>query len=667
MRRLCILALLTLRLAAQQPVAPTPETVGNPVRGEDHGGYNVVQSWELGYRFSEVGGNKGEYRSDVNYGNGVRLLGSSLTVNSKNGHGHYFDELILTTQGLGNDPYESAILRVQKNKIYHYDMMWRQNDYFNPGLVVANGDHLFNTTYRWQNHDLTIFPQGKYRLYLGYNRTTQGGPALSSQQFFDSRGDVVPVFSPIKQEFNAYKLGGEVEFYNWHLNVLRRWEFYKQDTPFFINGTTSAGTPGSLTTLTSFNKVQPYHGSTPGWLVNLQTQRRWFAFNGRFTYANGNRNFIQNELALGMDRFGANQNRQVIVAGDASRPVITGDASVSIFPTSKLTIVNNSSISNIRISGNNMFEQIDFGTLSAQTLNFQYLAIRLFTNSTDARYQFSRKFSAYAGYNYSDRLINSTFGVTDPGTPFNDFVYKQTNNLHAAVLGFNWNPVAPLRVHAEGEIGRNNNPFTIVSERNYHAVSARVQYRLKNTQLSTDFRENYNNNSVTLTSYSSHARTYSANGSWSPRTWVSLDASYSHLHLDTLGGLAFFAGAPRAQLVTGQYSLYVSNIHAGTLMARFALNKRADLFVGYSINRDVGDGRSSNVGPSDPVAALLYSVQTFPLTFQSPSARISVRLLEKVRLNFGYQYYGYKEQFGLFGINDNYRANTGYTSVLWSF
>ncbi|MCU1259506.1 MAG: hypothetical protein JWO80_2391, partial [Bryobacterales bacterium] len=383
MRRFSTLALLTLRLAAQQPVAPTPETVGNPVRGEDHGGYNVVQSWELGYRFSEVGGNKGEYRSDVNYGNGIRLLGSSLTVNSKNGHGHYFDELILTTQGLGNDPYESAILRVQKNKIYHYDMMWRQNDYFNPGLVVANGYHLFNTTYRWQNHDLTIFPQGKYRVYLGYNRTTQGGPALSSQQFFDSRGDVVPVFSPIKQEFNAYKLGGEVEFHNWHLNVLRRWEFYKQDTPFFINGTTSAGTPGSLTTLTNFNKVQPYHGSTPGWLVNLQTQRRWFAFNGRFTYANGNRNFIQNELALGMDRFGTNQNRQVIVTGDASRPVITGDAALSIFATSKLTIVNNSSISNIRISGNNMFEQIDFATLSAQTLNFQYLAIRLFTNSTD--------------------------------------------------------------------------------------------------------------------------------------------------------------------------------------------------------------------------------------------------------------------------------------------
>jgi hypothetical protein len=41
-----------------------------------------------------------------NYGNGLRLLGSSLSVNSKEGHGGYFDELLLNTQGLGNDPYQ---------------------------------------------------------------------------------------------------------------------------------------------------------------------------------------------------------------------------------------------------------------------------------------------------------------------------------------------------------------------------------------------------------------------------------------------------------------------------------------------------------------------------------------------------------------------------------
>src|SRR5690242_16854765 len=94
---------------AQQVVAPTPETVGSP-RGENLGDYNLVDSFETGYRFAEIGGNRGKYRSDENYRNGVRLLGSSFSVNSKDGHGGLFDEIILTTLGLGGDPYESASL-----------------------------------------------------------------------------------------------------------------------------------------------------------------------------------------------------------------------------------------------------------------------------------------------------------------------------------------------------------------------------------------------------------------------------------------------------------------------------------------------------------------------------------------------------------------------------
>src|SRR5947207_2763483 len=86
---------------AQQVVAPTPETVGSP-RGEDISGYNVVHSFEAGYRFADIDGNRGKYRSDENYRNGLRLFGSSLSVNSKDGHGGFFDEIILNTQGLAN-------------------------------------------------------------------------------------------------------------------------------------------------------------------------------------------------------------------------------------------------------------------------------------------------------------------------------------------------------------------------------------------------------------------------------------------------------------------------------------------------------------------------------------------------------------------------------------
>src|ERR1035441_3697683 len=63
---------------AQQVVAPTTEMLGTR-RGEDHGSYNITNSFETGYRFSLVGGDLGEYRSDVTYSNGLRLLGSSVS------------------------------------------------------------------------------------------------------------------------------------------------------------------------------------------------------------------------------------------------------------------------------------------------------------------------------------------------------------------------------------------------------------------------------------------------------------------------------------------------------------------------------------------------------------------------------------------------------------
>src|SRR5437773_4043995 len=134
---------------AQQVVAPTPETVGS-ARGENRGGYNITNSFETGYRFAEVSGNRGKYRSDENFGNGIRLLGSIFSINSKEGHGGLFDEILLNTQGLGNDPYESASLRIQKNKVYRYDMLWRLDDYYNPGLTISEGRHFRDTGRRMQ-------------------------------------------------------------------------------------------------------------------------------------------------------------------------------------------------------------------------------------------------------------------------------------------------------------------------------------------------------------------------------------------------------------------------------------------------------------------------------------------------------------------------------------
>lgn len=71
MKRITLFTLCSLALA-QPPVAPTNEQVG-PLRGENTSEYNVINSFELGYRWATIGGDGGMYNSTVNYGDGIRL------------------------------------------------------------------------------------------------------------------------------------------------------------------------------------------------------------------------------------------------------------------------------------------------------------------------------------------------------------------------------------------------------------------------------------------------------------------------------------------------------------------------------------------------------------------------------------------------------------------
>jgi hypothetical protein len=648
--------------AGQQVIAPTREPVG-PARGDNVGNYNIDNSFETGYRFVTVGGNEAKYRSDENFGNGIRLLGSYLNVNSKEGHGLLFDHLVLTTQGLGGDPYESALLNIEKNRLYQYNFSWRRNNYFNPGLTTgnANGQHLLDTTYDLQDQDLELFPRSKVKFFFGFTNSSQSGAGLSTIALFQPHGDLFPLFTNVKRSQNEYRLGNELDFFGLKLNWMRGWQDFKEDTGVEFNGLSLGDQPASGTALNGFLRAEPYHGTSPFWRVALFGEKRFFSVNGRFTYTSGRRAFVLDESALGTMQVGAAANRQILTFGNGQRPVATGNLTLSVFPSSKITVVNQTSLYNVRTEGENVFTQFDNATQSAQALNFQYLGIRTVANDTDVNVETWRWLSLRFGYEYSNRLINSTQQFSSAGTTF-AAPFTQTNELNAGRFGFRLRPLKPLTISVDAEVGSANRPFAPKSDANYHVIEGRVQYKLRNLQLSASTNADYNVNSVSLSAYSSHARTYSAAATWTPVRWLALDASYSKLHLDTVGGIAYFANA---QLITGDRSYYISNIHSGNLGVRVPLLRRADLYFGYSQVQDTGDGRSNPLGGTlNVILPAFRAAQTFPLRFESPLARLSVRVHERVRWNLGYQYYGYREDFY---FQENYRAHTGYTSLLWSF
>lgn len=652
MRRAALILVAALAAVvgrAQEPLTPTPEQAGT-AKGDNTGDYNVVDSVETGYRFATVGGSIDNYRANVNYGDGIRLFSGFLSVNSKDGHGALFDQITLSASGLGNDPYESANLRIQKNGLYDYDMDWRLNDYFDPGLVTggAAGANLMDTRYTLQNHDLTLFPQSNVKFFLGYTRSFQDGSGFLGVSAPAVSGLSLPLEGNIRREQDDYRIGNEFKIFGFRVNWLRGWEDFKEDSPYALSPAAGAAA-GAL-----YNQTGPYHGTSPYWQVAIFNDGKLYSLSGRFTYTSGQRAFAVDDSAFGLGRFGL-ASVETVTQGNAQRPVATGSFNASFFPTKKITVTNTTSVYNIRTEGYSTFLQVSPSQPGGTYTSFQYLGIRLVDNETDVNYQVRNWIAFYAGYHFTDRTIASVLAATLPA-------YSQDNQLNAGVAGARLRFQNGLTVTLDGEVGRANRPFTPQSDANYHTLGGQAMYRHKSLSLNVASRADYNFNTTSLTAYSMHSRVYSAGGGWTPKAWLSFDATYSKNHLDALGGIAYFVGS-FTPLV--QQSLFISNLNTLTLDARFALTKRVDLFIIYSRVQDTGDGRSSpTAGTASAMLPALLAAETFPVSYQAPSARLSIRLNKRLRWNAGYEYYAYQDKFYLY---NNYRASTGYSSLSWSF
>jgi hypothetical protein len=216
-RYFIVLALLVSSLAMGQSKAVQEEDNDNDSdpRGRIWGNYTVQQSIELGGRITENSGNQQMYDTLVNLQSGPRLLGQELSMRSMNHNGSLFDNLYLSSFGLGGDPNDMVRLRIEKNKWYNFVGLYRRDqNYFdynlfanpmtlNPGnlncssatvactsgLSVSqlqssyffiNSPHFQDTTRNMGDFNLTLFPQSAIRVRLGFSRNDNKGTVDSS-------------------------------------------------------------------------------------------------------------------------------------------------------------------------------------------------------------------------------------------------------------------------------------------------------------------------------------------------------------------------------------------------------------------------------------------------------------------------------------------------------
>jgi hypothetical protein len=255
-------------------------------KGINSGGYNIHQNIDFGYRHSDISGNINTYDTFENLGSGVRLFDYSFSMRSLDHHGLLFDTLTFSNFGYGGDPNDVTRLRIEKNKWYDFRLLFRRDKNFwdynllanplnpaslnppgslttgcfvgpptsafpqgspaycsSPAVPQNNSLHDLDLVRRMQDYDLTLLPQSKVSVRLGYSRNRNEGPGL-----YTTNGTSVSAFQESNSDTtNAYRAGIDVRILpRTTLSFDEFLTYYKQDNVISDNPAVNPGNFGFI-------------------------------------------------------------------------------------------------------------------------------------------------------------------------------------------------------------------------------------------------------------------------------------------------------------------------------------------------------------------------------------------------------------------------------------
>jgi hypothetical protein len=548
----------------------TPSAGGTDSEGREFGDYRVQQSVEFGYRFSEINGNPDVYNTFLNQHDGPRLLEQSLSVRSINGTGALFDDLSVNSFGWGGDPENVARARVSKNLWYDFSFLFRRDQNFfeynlfanplnpptsNPNIPVIRSPHEFQTRRRMYDFDLTLLPQSKFTIRLGYSRNRSEGPNFST----DHEGTESLLNQAWNLTSNDYHIGFDIKVLpNTTISYDQYLEYDKNDTdtslaPYNVfllpNGQpVSLGVPfntlanqpcahplqGAVANpacngFFSYTNTQKLRTTTPTEQLTLRSnyfRRVSFVANGSYSSADlTSPNF---EFFNGLvTRTG---QRQFTTTGPSSvrRVAATADLGTTVEITRSIHLNETFRLDNWRIPGlqdstTAATVGVPVGTPPAVTLlsplgpttttsvlTATFLGQNSYYNKFEVEYSPSELVGVRVGYLFRHRhIFHAEPELPSDEHPFEPFEGDTIDiNQQGPTFGVWMRPMDSLRINLEAEATTADNFLTRISPRQQQNYRARATYKLKrlatisatmniwearNSQIDVDATQHYRN------------------------------------------------------------------------------------------------------------------------------------------------------------------------------
>ncbi len=709
---LVLMAATSLAAAQTSPTpSPSPKKSDDTVidQGEDAGDFMVISSLELGYRGLRVNGDLNKYQSDLNYKAGPRLFDSSFLLKSKDGQDSgMFETFLVTATGFGADPHGHVRASVENPEWYRFDATYRRFKYFrflnnfaNPNWVfnpaqfsvppkLTTGEHGYDTRIHLGDFDLTLLPKNeRIRFNIGYSPERYSGPAFTN---YHAGGNEFNLLSEVRTRANDFRVGADGRVGPLNFSFLQGFRRFRDDTTIDSGVNPGINVNPAAANLTTFLRDEPARGSVNYTRLSLQTLvAERLDITGRIIYSNAKQNYSLIEAFTGRNwnpRItgfppappGATPNilnlGQYNLIGDSERPNWLGDLGLTLLATNKFRISNTVRVETFEINGAAVFS--DFFSVTrgtrTDTIGFNNRDVttsvdyRKIQNTIEGDYQFSPRYSIHLGYRYGHRNVDESISGFNLGTnapaAIAPITISEANNTHAILGGFKARPLSEWTLYFDAERGTADNVFTRIG--NYDYTNIRFKSRYKPTSrtafnLAVITKDNANPSEIAGVSLedfgvSIKSRIFTSSLDWTASSRFSLSTGYNYHWINSKAIIEYFFNNVRHPFGN---NLYIVRNNYFFIESVAQIAPRATLFTGYRINKDTGQGNRV----ADPTGNPGTLIASYPMSYQSPEARLAIKLHHRLDWNIGYQYYKYNESTIVGPRPQNYNAHLPYTSL----
>lgn len=504
--------------AAKKEESPAPAT-----EQEWTGSIDLGARWRYA-----VGGDFNTYRSIVNLGSGLRLVGADVRYEPSDSR--LFDSLLINANNWGGDPYNTARFDLLKRGKYRFAGRYSNIAYFNylpsfanPGVGTqfSLNQRAYDTTVRNLDTTLELFPGTRVIPYVSYERNTDYGNGVTT---LVEQNNEYPLRNLVRWGQDRYLGGVRLEWNRWHATVEGGQIAFKDDQSVTstqrVNGNRTFPYLGQQLFLS--DGTQLYHTRSEGSFTRAALTANpwnWLDLAGNFMYSKPEAISKFSEDLIGSIAYQAmiySRNADTFY-GNATMPRTSWSGSAEARPFSRLRIREIFESDRMYTDSNAIMTSVLFNASGVQQLSAtanvtdRFEATR-YRNQIEGLFDITKHFMVRGGFRneWGASLMRSGFLGREP--------YERGElERRVGLIGAQFRAAGKLTVNADYEIGDGVKTYyrTGLMDTKKYRIQGRYSLRSDLT-FNALFSRLENKNPDQGINYNYHAQAISASLQWTP-------------------------------------------------------------------------------------------------------------------------------------------------------